>query len=175
MMARILLSLTAALGCLGAIGCSGSGALRARPFVEAKDSLYVATPSIPSAVDSALAPLGWEPGKFAAELRKELRYQLNRKGVATPEDSAGAASRLEIAVDRYEGKDYSGQARLTTPAGAREIALSKPSKRKAADERDDPTVDNIRTIASKLAEDVRVDPRHPKKQPEAFSGMIMLF
>jgi cell division septation protein DedD len=143
--------------------------------VEAKESLYVPRPAVPAAVDSVLAPLGWEPGKFAAELRKEIRYQLNRKGVATPDDSAGAAARLDVSVDRYEGKDYPGQARLTTPAGKREIGLRKPPKRKASEERDDPTVDNIRIIAAKLAEDVRSDPRHVKKQPEAFSGMIMLF
>jgi hypothetical protein len=175
MNARIFVSLMACLCGIWAAGCAGGSGLRGRPYVEVKDNLYVPVPVVPPAVDSALVPLGWEPGKFAAELRKELRYQLNRKGVATPEDSAGAAARLDVSVDRYEGKDYTGQARLTTPAGAREIALRRSPKRNSSEERDDPTVDNIRIIAAKLAEDVRSDPRHVKKQPEAFSGMIMLF
>jgi hypothetical protein len=172
MIARVFVSLSA---CIWAAGCAGGGSLRSRPYVEVKDNLYVAMPAVPSEADSVLGQLGWEPGKFASELRKELRYQLNRSGVATPEDSAGAAARLEIALESYAGKDYSGQARLTTPGGTREIPLRKPSKRKAAEERDDPTVDNIRIIAAKLAEDVRADPRHMKKQPEPFTGMIMLF
>jgi hypothetical protein len=95
--------------------------------------------------------------------------------VATPEDSSATAARLDIALDKYEGKEYSGQARLRTPKGMREIPLRKGSQGKAADDRDDPTVDNIRIIAAKLAAEVKADPRHVKKQPEPFSGMIMLF
>lgn len=172
MIARIPVSLMA---CLWAAGCAGGGAARARPYVEAKDSLYVSMPTVPAEADSLLAKLGWEPGKFTAELRKELRYQLNRSGVATPDDSAATGSRLDIALDKYEGKEYAGQARLRTPKGMREIALRKPSQKQAAEDRDDPTVDNIRIIAAKLAAEVKADPRHVKKQPEPFSGMIMLF
>jgi hypothetical protein len=148
---------------LAAAGCAGKGGPGARPFVEAKDSLYVALPAVPPSVDSLLAPLGWAPGRFAAELRKEVRYQLNRKGLSTPEDSAGQAGRLEIRLDRYHAADYAGAARLTTAKGERDIPIRSRKKR---EERDDPTVDNIRSIAGDLAEAVGADPRRGKPQAE---------
>jgi len=85
------------------------------PIVEARKSLYVAPLVVPAGVDSLLAPLGWTPGRFAAELAKEIRFQLNRKGVATPRDSTGVPDRLEIQVDHYDPSDYAIKGHLTTP------------------------------------------------------------
>jgi hypothetical protein len=162
------------MACLWAAGCAGGGSVRSRPFVEAKGDLYVSAPAVPAEADSLLAGLGWGPGKFSAELRKELRYQLNRSGVATSDDTA-AKARLEIAFDKYDGSEYSGKARLTTPSGSRDIPLRKPSQGRASHERDDPTVDNIRFIAETVAPQVKADPRRAQKKPEPFTGMIMLF
>jgi hypothetical protein len=160
-----------ALGaCLWMAGCAG---LRSRPYVEAKDTLFVSLPAVPAAVDSSLSPLGWDSGKFAVELRKELRFQLNRKGVATPEDSAGVPARLEVALDHYQAADFAGAARLTTPAGSRAIPFGQ--KKKGSAEVRDPTIDDIRRIAGKLAEEARVDPRRRKNEPGNFTGLIMIF
>ena len=153
-------------------GCAGSQ-FRDRPYVEAKDTLFVALPVVPPVVDSLLAPLGWDSGKFAGELRKELRFQLNRKGVATPDDSAGTGARLEIAVDHYAAAGFSGLARLTTAAGDRDIRFSKQSK--GSPEHQDPTIDDIRLMAGTLAEAARMDPRHRKRLPEPFTGLILIF
>jgi hypothetical protein len=137
-------------------GCSVSR-LRVPPIVEAKDTLYVTPPVVPGSVDSLLAPLGWPPGRFASELQKEIRFQLNRKGLATPQDSSGVLSRLELRVDHYAPADYRVVGRLTTPAGSRDIEFEKRSR---AAEREDPTIDNIRLMAENLTQKVRADPNH---------------
>lgn len=165
--------LAAALAaCFGFAGCAPGYGLRARPYVEAKDTLFVGMPTVP-AVDSSLSALGWDSARFADELRKELRFQLNRKGIVTPDDSAGAGSRLEVALDRYAMMEFSGQARLTTPAGSRDIPFAK--KRKGAPENRDPTIDDIRKIAASLAEETRADPRRPGKREAPFPGLQMIF
>ena len=169
MKTRFFLLLSACLSCLLA-GCAGG--FRSRPYVEAKDNLYVAPPAVAPAIDSLLAPLGWDSGKFGLELRKELRFQLNRKGVATPDDSAGAKASLAISVIDYTAGTCYGRARLTTSDGTREIRFDK--KRKGAEDQRDPTVDDIRMIASALAEEARVDPRHRKNRSEPFTGMMIL-
>ena len=170
MKARFILTLSAGLLAAGCAGSRWAGA----QYVEAKDSVYVAVPTVPPAVDSLLAPLGWDSGKFALELRKEISFRLNRKGVATSEDSAGAKTRLEIAVDSYSAGDCAGRARLETPKGTREIPFRE--KRKAAREQRDPTIDDIRSLATRLAESARTDPRHRKGDAEVTPGvMIMLF
>src|SRR3954470_24639398 len=128
----------ALLGAFLAAGCA-SYKYRAAPLVEAREPVYVAPLVVPANVDSLLAPLGWTPGRFAAELAKEIRFQLNRKGVATPKDLAAITYRLEIQVDHYDPSDYAIKGHLTTPAGARDIVFEKKS---GAAEREDPTIDN---------------------------------
>lgn len=148
-----------ALFCLFlAAGCAANKH-RAAPVVEERDTVYLAPLAVPAAVDSLLAPLGWTPGRFASELGKEIRFQLNRKGVATPQDSTRSRSRLEVRVEHYDPGDYAIKGRLTTPAGTRDIGFAKQS---GAAEREDPTIDNIRLIAGNLAEQVRTDPKQKK-------------
>jgi hypothetical protein len=141
------------------------------PIVEARKSLYVAPLVVPAGVDSLLAPLGWTPGRFATELAKEIRFQLNRKGVATPQDSTGVPDRLEIQVDHYDPSDYAIKGHLTTPAGARDVEFAKKS---GAAEREDPTIDNIRLMAEKLAEKVRNDPNQKKGDKPDYNVMMLI-
>jgi hypothetical protein len=146
-----------------ATGCA-SIKYRNTPVVEAHGSVYLAPLVVPAAVDSLLAPLGWTQGRFATELAKEIRFQLNRKGVATPQDSTGVKSRLEIQVDHYDPSDYAIKGHLTTPAGARDIEFKKQS---GAAEREDPTIDNIRLMAENLSEKARTDPSHRRTNTQA--------
>jgi hypothetical protein len=152
-----------------ATGCASMKS-RTAPVVEARKSLYVAPLVVPASVDSLLGPLGWTPGRFATELAKEIRFQLNRKGVATPQDS-GAPNRLEIQVDHYDPSDYAIKGHLTTPAGARDVEFAKKS---GAAEREDPTIDNIRLIAENLAEKVRNDPNHKQANKPDYHVMMLI-
>jgi len=151
---------------LCAILATGCASLKyhAVPLVEAHDSVYVASVAVPAAVDSLLAPLGWAQGRFATELAKEIRFQLNHKGVATPQDSTGVRSRLEIQVEHYDPADYAIKGHLSTPTGARDIEFTRKS---GAAEREDPTIDNIRLIAENLTEKARTDPSHRRTNPQA--------
>jgi hypothetical protein len=153
----------AMLCALLAAGCA-SIKYRNASVVEARGSVYLPPLVVPASVDSLLAPLGWTQGRFATELAKEIRFQLNHKGVATPQDSAGVTSRLEIQVDHYDPTDYAIKGHLTTPAGARDIVFEKKS---GAAEREDPTIDNIRLMAENLAEKARNDPSHRRTNTQA--------
>jgi len=154
------------LALFGAILASGCVSINYRKtaVVEAHGSVYLPPLVVPASVDSLLAPLGWTQGRFATELAKEIRFQLNHKGVATPQDSSGVTSRLEIQVDHYDPTDYAIKGHLTTPAGARDIKFEKKS---GAAEREDPTIDNIRLMAEKLAEQARTDPSHRRTNTQA--------
>lgn len=159
----------ALLGAVLATGCA-SYKYRSAPIVEARKSLYVAPLVVPASVDSLLAPLGWTPGRYATELAKEIRFQLNRKGVATPQDSTGVQDRLEIQVDHYDPSDYAIKGHLTTPAGTRDVEFAKKS---GAAEREDPTIDNIRLMAENIAEKVRNDPNQRKAYTPAPTLMLI--
>ncbi len=154
------------LALLGALLASGCASIKYRttPIVEARGSVYLPPLVVPAAVDSLLAPLGWTQGRFATELAKEIRFQLNHKGVATPQDSTGVTSRLEIQVDHYDPADYAIKGHLTTPAGARDIVFEKKS---GAAEREDPTIDNIRLMAENMVEKARTDPSHRRTNTQA--------
>lgn len=163
-------SLAAACAIL-AVGCAG-----VKPgsrYVEARDSVFVALPAIPAGLDSELAPLGWDGSRFAAELRKELRYQLGREGVKPPADSAAAGDRLEVTLEQYADAGFSGRALLTTRGGQREIRFVK--RKKAGVDREDPTTDNIRLIAATLAEEARSDPKREREEKDSYvpSNMIL--
>jgi hypothetical protein len=153
-----------------AAGCA-STKNRSDSVVEARKTLYVAPLVVPASVDSLLGPLGWTPGRFATELAKEIRFQLNRKGVATPQDSTGVPNRLEIQVDHYDPSDYAIKGHLATPAGARDVEFAKKS---GAAEREDPTIDNIRLMAENLAEKVRNDPNHKKADKPDYHVMMLI-
>jgi hypothetical protein len=156
-------SLAAACAIL-AVGCAG-----VKPgsrYVEARDSVFVALPAIPAGLDSELAPLGWDGERFAAELRKELRYQLGRKGVKAPEDSVASSGRIDVTLDRYANDDFAGRARLTAAAGRREIPFAKG--RKTGADRADPTIDNIRIIAAAIAEGAWNDPKRAREEKESY-------
>jgi hypothetical protein len=178
------LALTAVVIAAGTVlgGCAGSQGPKSGPIVEAKGPVFVAMPALPDSLDSALAPLGWGGGRFARELRKEIRYQFNRKGQATPEDSAQAKALLTVNVTAYAaagGNAFAAAALLTTPSGARRMGFRKGPGRAEAPERDDPTVDDIRLIASSLVEDARRDPARSKRRDAEKSEynpqMLILF
>jgi hypothetical protein len=163
--------LTACLVACGLIGRSGS---RKNPpiLVGPKDVLFVAVPTISDSVDTLLSRIGWGEGRFPRELHKEILFQLNRKGVATVEDSAQAKSALLVSVTGYvqgagSSSRFDGSARLRPEAGERVIGFKKKPDRGEAPERQDPTVDNLRMIASTLVEEARKDPDARKAVPES--------
>jgi hypothetical protein len=185
----------AALFCASMSGCAGSTAAQGadgkaagdnKPpvFADAKNALYVSAPAVPDSVDSLLSRLGWGAGRFSSELRKEVVFQLNRKGVPTVEDSAAAKSFLAIGIGEYaEGggspSRYVGSARLRTPSGERLLTFAKAAVRAEAPERPDPTVDNIRLIAEAVVSDAAKSPQKPaarkSKKTEYNPQLIMLF
>jgi hypothetical protein len=149
--------------------------------VGSKNSLYVAAPAVPDSVDSLLASVGWGGGRFSAELRKEIIFQFNRKGVAAVEDSLKADASLTSSVTGYvqdgASSHFEGGALLKTPAGERRIGFQKPRSRGQAPERDDPTVDNLRMIAAALVKESTKDPaaKKAKEKVEYVPQMMILF
>jgi hypothetical protein len=150
--------------------------------IGSKDVLFVAVPFVSDSVDTLLGRIGWGEGRFSRELHKEILFQLNRTGVATVEDSAQAKSALMISVTGYvQGSGssslFEGNARLRTEAGERVIEFKKSPARGEAPERQDPTVDNLRMIASTLVSEARKDPKAKSKEPkqEYVPQMMILF
>jgi len=179
-------------------------AVKAAVFASSKEALYVALPVVPGSVDSLLARMGWSGGRFAQELRKEIIFQLNRKGLAilqepatlsdsaalrsTAAGSAGTASALSdtassltVNLKEYvEGSGapshFQGDALLKTSAGERRFDFSKSPKRAEAPERSDPTVDNIRLIAeSVVSEACKVPVTKKRSEPEITPPLMMIF
>jgi hypothetical protein len=182
---------TAAAACLAALVFAGCAAIAPKADANAKtvsvngtEALYVAPPIMADTVDTLLARIGWGEGRMSQELRKELIYQFNRRGVATVEDSAAAKASLAIVLSEYvqgggTASHYAVDALLKTGNGERRIALRKVPKGAAAPEREDPTLDNIRLIASSMVEESRKDPdakkANPKKTPDYNPGLMMIF
>ena len=147
-----------------------------------KDVLFVPVPLVADSVDTLLGRIGWGEGRFSRELQKEILFQLNRKGVATVEDSAQAKSALLISVTGYDqgsgsSSRFEGSARLKTEAGERVIDFKKSPARGEAPERQDPTVDNLRIIAATLVKEAGQDPRAKKRdpKPEYVPQMMIIF
>src|SRR5438128_1687314 len=101
---------SAALAFASLTGCAGAAPAPEAPSValSPKDVLYLPLPAVADSVDSALGRLGWGGGRFAEELRKEVAYQFNRKGVAVTADSAGANSYLTLRVETYAQGRHGG-------------------------------------------------------------------
>lgn len=178
--ASVLLLATWLAGC----GHTSRNGSRKNPpiAVGPKDVLFVALPSVSDSVDTLLGRIGWGDGRFPRELQKEILFQLNRNGVATVEDSAQAKSALMVSVTGYDqgsesSSRFEGSARLRTEAGERVIDFKKSPARGESPERLDPTVDNLRMIASTLVKEARNDPKAKKKapNPEYVPNMIIIF
>lgn len=139
--------------------------------IGSKDVLFVGVSAVSDTVDSLLGRIGWGEGRFSRELHKEIVFQFNRKGVATIEDSAQAKSALVVSVTGYVqgsgSSQFEGVARLRTVAGERVIDFKKAPARGEAPERQDPTVDNLRMIASALVKEARENPDAKKKDSKA--------
>jgi len=162
----------------GLLGCAGTAKPRPGGPVEASGSVFVALPAIPASLDSALAAKGWGDSRFAGELRKEIRFQFNRAGVQSPEDSAVAKGSLSLEVSDYAPAGAcAGAAVLRTGAGERKIAFRHEAPKEAGPARDDPTVDDIRAMAEKLVAAARKDPAKAKRNGEAEYNptLLMLF
>jgi hypothetical protein len=146
-----------------------------------KEPLYVPLPKVAVPAESLLARAGWGDGRLPQELRKELLYQFKRKGVPTVEDSAQAASTLDVFLSEYgpgdgEATRYAVSATLKTPGGERRLEYRNKPGRADAPEREDPTLDNIRKMAKELVERSRKDP-DARKDPyeEGDMGLMMIF
>lgn len=182
-MIRPAIALLSAIALFGCANFSGQGRVAKSPpvTVGSKIALYVAAPSVPDSVDSLLARIGWGGGRFPEELRKEIVFQFNRKGVAVVEDSLQADASLMPSVTGYvqdqASSHFEGSALLKTPAGERRIGFKKPKAGGRAPERDDPTVDNLRMIAAALVEEARKDPsaKKAKEEFEYVPQMMILF
>jgi hypothetical protein len=177
----LLAAVLAGLAGCGHTARSGGGKTP-RIEVGPKDVLFVAPPFVSDSVDTLLGRIGWGEGRFSRELQKEILFQLNRNGVPTVEDSAQAKSALRVFVNGYVQGDgsssrFEGSARLKTQAGERVIEFKKTPARGEAPERMDPTVDNLRMIASTIVDDARKDPKAKKAaaKPEYVPNMIILF
>lgn len=164
-------------------GCAGSGGRAGSPDPEAvavgaKDPLYVGLPEISDTVLADLAARGWGDGRFQSELRQEILFQFNRKGVPTVEDSAAAAATLAVRIDAYgsgEGASgFRGGARLRKAETRREYAFRKTKSKAAAPSRQDPTVDNIRAIAESVVSGAWKSPRRKASEGTPMQ-MWMLF
>jgi hypothetical protein len=160
--------------CFAGCGHTRQNGSRKNPEIAVgpKDVLFVALPIVSDTVDTLLGRIGWGEGRFSRELHKEILFQLNRKGVATVEDSAQAKSALLVSVTGYvhgagASSRFDGSARLRTEAGERVIGFKKSPDRGEPPERQDPTVDNLRMIASTLVDEARRDPDAKKAAPKS--------
>ncbi len=148
-------------------------------YVKASEPLFVGLPAIPDSVDSLLGRTGWGSGRFAAELRKEIVFQFQNKGIPIVQDTAQAKSTLLLSMDKYQdgaglASNYSGNAMLKTPLGERQILFGKTSKRAQSIERADPTVDNIRSIAEGLVNEARKKPVTKKSGENDYNPMLLM-
>ena len=93
---------------------------------------------------------------------------------------------LAVSVAEYSGSGssvrFTVHALLKTPSGERPILVQKALKGAEALEREDPTVDNIRSIAASLVEASGRDPRATAKPrawkpsaPEYNPGLLLIF
>jgi hypothetical protein len=170
--------------CLAGCGHTARTGSRANPpiAVGPKDLLFVAVPSVSDSVDTLLGRIGWGEGRFSRELQKEILFQLNREGVPTVEDTAKANSVLTVSVTGYvqgtgSSSRFEGSGRLRTGAGERVIDFKKSPARGEAPERQDPTVDNLRLIASTLVKEAQKDPNAGKTEakPKYVPQMMIIF
>jgi hypothetical protein len=174
----LLLSITGLL--LGCAGIATSTQPTCVLSVSAREPLFVALPVVPDSVDTLLSQIGWVPGRFAQELRKELIFQFHKKGMGTIEDSA-AKSTLALTLSEYvEGgglpSRFVGTVLLKTSQGSRLFKIGKAEQRAASIERPDPTVDNIRLIAEMVVKEACRAPRNKKAPNSDFNPpMLMLF
>ncbi len=177
-----LWSLLVSLTCLW-LGCAGIASSPQSPAVlsvSAREPLFVVLPAVPDSVDTLLSRIGWVPGRFAQELRKEIVFQFHKKGMGTVEDSA-AKSVLALALSEYvEGgglpSRFVGTVLLKTSQGSRSFKVGKAEQRAASIERPDPTVDNIRLIAELVVKEACRAPRNKKVPNSEFNPpMLMLF
>ncbi len=179
--ATLLALLVAVTGLL--LGCAGIASSPQSPAVlsvSAREPLFVVLPAVPDSVDTLLSRIGWVPGRFAQELRKEIVFQFHKKGMGTVEDSA-AKSVLALALSEYvEGgglpSRFVGTVFLKTSQGSRSFKVGKAEQRAASIERPDPTVDNIRLIAELVVKEACQAPRNKKAPNSDFNPpMLMLF
>lgn len=143
----------------------------------AKDRLFVSRPALADTALASLSSLGWGEGRFQAELRDEIVYQFQRKGVPTVDDSTAAVAWLAVRLDSYEngpeGVGYLGSGWLRKTHGERKLPIEK---KKAKDpERKDPTVDNIRAIAEAVVSQARKPKAALRKESAVPVQMWMLF
>ncbi|MEO6095533.1 MAG: hypothetical protein ABIW76_07605 [Fibrobacteria bacterium] len=159
---------------LAGCGHTGGNGIRKNPAIAvgSKDVVFVPVPLVSDSLDTLLGRIGWGEGRFPRELQKEILFQLNRKGVATVEDSAQANSALLVSISVYEqgsgaSSRFEGFARLRTGVGERVIDFKKSPARGEAPERQDPIIDNLRMIASSLVDEARKDPNSKKTDPKS--------
>jgi hypothetical protein len=181
--------IAALFACLAMLPLTGCGANHPSPkkgppngiITTRKEALYVPLPKVSNPAESLLVRAGWGEGRLPQELRKEILYQFRRKGVPTVEDSARAASTLDVFLSEYEPGDgeasrYAVSATLKTPGGERRLEYRNKPGRADAPEREDPTLDDIRKMAKELVERSRRDP-DARKDPyeEGDMGLMMIF
>lgn len=127
--------------------------------VGSQDILFVSLPELSDTAQGSLAALGWGEGRFQSELRKEIAFQFQQKGVPLTEDSASAKAWLAVRLKDYQVGDhasgYRGDAGLKTAKGERQIPIRKPNTAGKGPERPDPTMDHIRDIAASVASQAR--------------------
>lgn len=183
---RLAVAVLAAVVCWGCASTDSRSVEARAVAVEGKEALYIAPPQVADSVDSALSRIGWGGGRMSRELRKELAYQFNRKGVATVEEGAPAPDTLTVELSDYAqgngtASRFAVDATLRTPAGKRRIAFRQEPKGAGAPERDDPALDNIRKIAATLLKESRKDTAAEKgkakrqQKPEYNPGLLMIF
>lgn len=165
---------------LGCAGTAPSSQTTSTLSVSPREPLFVALPAVPDSVDSLLSRLGWVPGRFAQELRKELVFQFQKKGIATVEDSAAKSTLALILKEYVEGgglsSRFAGTAHLKTSQGTRLFTIGKSDQRAQSIERADPTVDNIRLIAESVVKETYRKSGIKKGPKSEFNPpMLMLF
>jgi hypothetical protein len=179
-------ALAAILSAFFLAGCAGSANPGISPdpnavAVSPKEPLFVRLPEIPDSILAGLAALGWGDGKFQGELRQEILFQFNRKGVPTVEDSSAAVAFLAVRIDSYGpgsgggAAGYRGVARLRKAESERVFSFSKGKSRAEPPARRDPTVDNIRAIAESVVSGAWKPPSPDKPKAEPPVQLWMVF
>jgi hypothetical protein len=157
--------------CLFACGRPPSPGAAPGISVGAKDLVYVSAPVVADSAAARLAGLGWGD-RFAAEWRREVAYQFNRKGVAVTEDSAKATAFVSLRIDEYQASDegkhsrYAGAAELRRGEGRRKVEIRSGGEGARIPEREDPTVDVIRAMSEAAVSGALKDPS--RKPPDKF-------
>jgi hypothetical protein len=163
------------------LNCGGvpikRGSAASTVAVGAKDRIFVSEPDLADTVEASLSALGWEGGRFKAELRKEIVYQYQRKGAIAVEDSIAAAAWLSVRLDTYgtgpDGFGYLGGGCLRKSLDERDFTFGKSKAR--VPERQDPTVDNIRVIAESVVNQTWKSRTAARKEREVPTQMRMMF